>query len=41
MKTIVKPSATAASLAKEPMRLASTSKNCSCRDLPCGKNTRS
>ena len=42
MKTIVKPSATAASLAKEPMLLVGASKDCSPRDLtPCGKNVRS
>lgn len=41
MKTIVKPSATAANLAKEPTRLASTSEACGLRDFPCGRNTRS
>lgn len=41
MKTIVKPSATAARLAKEPTRLVSASKACNPRDFPCGKNTRS
>ena len=41
MKTIVKPSVTVTRLAKEPMRLVSGSKTCSCRDLPCGKSARS
>lgn len=43
MKTIVKPSVTVARLAKEPMRLVSTSsKKCNERVLtPCGKNVRS
>lgn len=42
MKTIVKPSATAASLAKEPMHLVGAPEDCPTRDLtPCGKNVRS